>query len=472
MATSVPFLLPSVILNKANVMVVNMTHKTVRILALMLLFCVVGLFFASNNNVNLRAATECPSSLPARERLDCLYKRSSELKNQRKSIESTLKNVRAQEGDIQSQIDELNAQIAANENELSQKQIEIELASIEIANIGEDITETKNRIDTLKQESQTSMQKVNEIAMLAYKVNSIPIWYLLAQNDLISTLEMLRYFDYISQQEKVRLAQFSNLHSQLSSEEKVLGVAQSSIIEKRDAMEAANLEIIELKSTLSTQRDKQKTLLSSLAQQEKALAAERSKLIAQQNAADRQALSIAIQLFEANKLGNGTPVRRGDIIGREGFTGCSFGAHIHYGFISGTGSYYTNVNPFSSGLLRQSGSYIVDGRAKAPLPGMLMTGGFHDNYSIDAVSTSAGNQDSSRKYQIITPVCWQTKGRTYSLTGWGAPIYAALEGKVYYGTDSMGGRYAIVDHGNVFNGKKLKSIYWHLDGPDAKKKVL
>jgi hypothetical protein len=54
--------------------------------------------------------------------------------------------------------------------------------------------------------------------MMAYKLNTIPIWYLLAQNDLISTLEMLRYFDYISQQEKVRLAQFTNLQTQLASE--------------------------------------------------------------------------------------------------------------------------------------------------------------------------------------------------------------------------------------------------------------
>jgi peptidoglycan hydrolase CwlO-like protein len=422
--------------------------------------------------VTVTAANGCPSGYTLSQCYDYLIKKRNELQSQRKQIEGTLKNVQAQEGDIQSQINAINAEINANENELAQKQLDIEIASIEIANIGEDISETKNRIDTLKQEKQNSVQKVNEIAMMAYKVNTIPIWYLLAQNDLISTLEMLRYFDYISQQEKVRLAQFTNLQSQLASEEKVLGVAQSAIINKRDTMEAANLEIIKLKSTLTSQRSKQQTLLAELAKQEKTLAAERSRLIAQQNAADRDALSVAIQLFEANKLGNGTAVTRGTVIGREGYTGCTFGAHIHYGFISGTGSYYTNVNPFSSGLLRLSGSYVSDSRAKAPLPGMLMTWGFHDSYSIDAVSTSAGNQDSSRKYQIVTPVCWQTKGRTYSLNGWGAPVFAALDGKVYYGTDSMGGKYAIVDHGNVLNGKKLKSIYWHLDGPDARKKLL
>lgn len=423
-------------------------------------------------SITVEAANGCPSGYSLTQCYDYLIKKRNELQSQRKQIEGTLKNVRAQEGDIQSQIDSINAEINANENELAQKQIDIEIASIEIANIGEDISETKNRIDTLKQEKQNSVQKVNEIAIMAYKVNTIPIWYLLAQNDLISTLEMLRYFDYISQQEKVRLAQFTNLQTQLASEEKVLGVAQSAIIGKRDAMEEANLEIIKLKSTLTSQRSKQQTLLAELAKQEKTLAAERSRLIAQQNAADRDALSVAIQLFEANQLGNGTQVSRGSVIGLEGFTGCTFGAHIHYGFISGTGSYRTNVNPFSSGLLRLSGSYVSDSRAKAPLPGMLMTWGFHDSYSIDGVSTSSGNQDSSKKYQILTPVCWQTKGRAYSLTGWRAPIYAALDGKVYYGTDSMGGKYAIIDHGNVLNGKKLKSIYWHLDGADSRKKLL
>lgn len=426
----------------------------------------------SVNTPPVSAANDCPAGYSLSQCYDYLIKKRNELQSQRKKIESSLNGIRAQEGDIQSQIDEINAQITANENELAQRQIDIELASIEIANIGEDISETKNRIDTLKQETQSSVQKVNEVAMLAYKVNSIPIWYMLAQNDLISTLEMLRYFDYVSQQEKIRLAQFTNLQSQLASEEKVLGTAQVSIIEKRDTMEKANLEIIKLRETLAAQKSKQQSLLNALAKQEKSLAAERSKLIAQQNAADRQALSIAIQLFEANQLGNGTPVSRGSVIGLEGFTGCTFGAHIHYGFISGTGSYTTNVNPFTSGLLNLSGSRVTDGKAKSPLPGALMTQGFHDQMSLDMVSTSAGNQDSSRKYQIITPVCWQTKGRTYSLTGWQAPIYAALAGKVYYGTDSMGGKYAIIDHGNVYNGKKLKSIYWHLNGADSRKKVL
>lgn len=445
-----------------------------KIIVVIALFAVAFGFLANVGVLNqpVYAANDCPAGYSLSQCYDYLIKKRNELVAQRKKLEGTLKNVKAQEGDIQSQVDAINAQITANENELAQKQVDIELASIEIANIGDNISETKNRIDTLKQEKQTSMQKVNEIALVAYKVNSVPIWYLIAQNDLISTLEMLRYFDYVSQQEKVRLAHFTNLQSELASEEKVLGVAQVAIIEKRNSMEAANLEIIKLRATLSTQRGKQQTLLAELTKQEKALAAERSKLISQQNAADRQALSIAIQLFDANKLGNGTPVSRGTVIGREGYTGCTFGAHIHYGFISGTGSYNTNVNPFSSGLLKLSGSYISDARAKAPLPGMLMTWGFHDRYSIDGISTSSGNQDSSRKYQIVSPVCWQTKGRTYSLNGWGAPIFAALDGKVYYGTDSMGGKYAIVDHGKVLNGKQLKSIYWHLDGTDSRKKLL
>ncbi|MCC7304348.1 hypothetical protein IT418_02980 [bacterium] len=420
------------------------------------------------------AANGCPDGYSNSQCYDYLVKKSNDLKNERKKIESTLRNVRAQEGDIQSQIDEINAQITANENELEQKQIGLEIASIEISNIGEDIAETKNRIDTLKQETHTSVQKVNDVAMLAYKVNSVPVWYLLAQNDLISTLEMLRYFDYVSQQEKTRLAQFTNLQSQLSSEEKVLGIAQVEIIQKRDIIEAANLEIIKLRTTLAEQRNKQQGLLNTLAQQEKQLAAEKSKLIAQQNIAERQALSVAIQLFEANKLGDGTPVERGTVIGLEGFTGCTFGAHLHFGFISGTGSsYYTNVNPFTSGLLNLSGLRISDGRAKAPLAGALMTQGFHDWQSVDMVSTTAGNQNSSKKYKILSRACnGQVPGQVFSLNGWRSPIYAALPGRVYYGVDSMGGRYALVNHGNVYNGKRLLSIYWHLDGLDSKKQVL
>lgn len=425
---------------------------------------------------SVSASSLCPSGYTQQQCYDYLIKIKNDLASQQSKIQNSIKQVQSQEGDIQSQVNQINAQIQSNEIELSQKQVDIELTSIDITNVGDQISDTKNHIDTLTQETQTASQKMNDITLMSYKMNSIPVWYLLAQNDLISTLEMLRYFDYVVQQEKIRLVQYTNLQTQLGSEEKVLSTAQDTVITKRDNLESDNLSIIQLRSTLSTQKGKQQVLLASLASQERALAAERSKLIQQMNAADNQATQIAIAMFEKGQLHNGTPVKKGDYFATEGYTGCSLGAHLHFGFISGTGTYTTNVNPFSSGLLSGSSSYLShvgNASAVSPLAGAVVTQGFHDGMSLDMITYSAGNQDSSKKYQIVRAVCgFQRVGQTYNLVGWGAPLRAVLDGTVYFGTDGMGGRFAIIDHGNVFHGKKLKSIYWHLNGADSSKKLL
>lgn len=408
----------------------------------------------------VQASTLCPANYTKQQCYDYLLKVKTDLQNQQKQLTNTINGLKSQENNLQNQINQINAQIKQNENDVEQKQIDIELTSIEITNIGDSIADTKSRIDTIKQETQNSLDTINEVALMSYKVNAVPSWYLLAQNDLISTLEMLRYYDYVAQQEKIRVTKFTNLQSQLASEEKALSDAQTQIIEKRNKLEAENLEIIKLRDTLTAQRDQQQKLLGQLAQQEKDIAAQKAALQAQMNSADTEAMAIAMQLFSSGSLGTGTPVKKGDIIGFQGHTGCSYGSHLHFGIIqsSNRSQYYANVNPISSGYMTTSGGYLYSGSGQVPYNGALITQWYHDGYYLDLVSMSEGQHNGATYYTAPGTLKCNLSYSGYNyLNGEGAPIRAMLPGTVYKGVDRFGGNFVIIDHGN-----NLRTAYYHL----------
>jgi peptidoglycan hydrolase CwlO-like protein len=408
------------------------------------------------------SASLCPAGYTDKQCYDYLLKKQNDLNSQKKAVDSSLKNVRVQEGDIQAQINLLEDQIKQREIEIAEKQVQMELTNIEIRNVGTEITSTKTRIDTLKQESQKSVEQINTTSMLTYKVSAVPTWYFFANNDLISALEMMRYMDYVIKEEKSRLNHFNQLQSQLASQEQILTTAQSEIIEKRNELEKTNLELIKLNNDLKADSEKKTKLLSELEAMEKQLEAQKAQLQKQQNQYDAESTAIAIRLFQEGRLGAGTPVNKGDIIGFQGHTGCSFGSHLHFGIIKGKGFTFirANINPFTSGYLSQNGSYIGSGSGQVPVAGALMTQGFHEGFALDMLSTSQGNQTGQR--YLIRPgdvKCSPSYGPAYhGLRGEGAPVRAMLSGTIYRGNvDKWGSNYIIIDHGN-----DLLTFYFHL----------
>lgn len=407
-------------------------------------------------------ANLCPSNYTDRQCYDYLLKKQSELSRQKGEVDKTLKNVRYQEGDIKAQLDIMNAEIQKKELEVNEKQVLMEMTNIEIRNVGNEIASTKTKIDTIKQETNKVAEQIEETTMLSYKVNTIPSWYLLASNDLITTLEMMKYFDYVVKQEKSRLNHYNQLQTQLASEQKVLTNAQSDIIEKRNDLEKTNLELIKLRNELKADSDKKTKLLADLEAMERKLEAQKADLTKQQNNADSEATSIAIRLFQEGRLGKGTPVAKGAIIGFQGHTGCAFGSHLHFGIIKGKGftAIRANVNPFTSGYLSQSGGRIYSGSGQVPVNGALITQGFHEGYALDIVSTSEGNQTGARYFIKPGDVkCAPSYGNVYhGLRGEGAPVRAMLAGTIYRGNvDRWGSNYIIIDHGN-----DLLTYYFHL----------
>lgn len=438
-----------------------MQMKKLSIIVLFLLLLGSLAYFTRIGVTSVKADSLCPDGYTDKQCYDYLIKKKNSLSSERKKIESSLKKIQVQEGDIVEELNQLKNQIKDNEYAISEKQVEVELKSIEIRNIGNEIGKTKTKIDTLKQEISNTYKQIDNAIMLGFKINSIPTWYLVAQNDLISAIETLRYLDYVKKDQQAKLNHYTIVQSQLTSEEKILATAQAEIISKRNDLEKDNLDLIQLKSALKAKQSQQSQLLANLATMEKKLQAQKKQIASQQNQADREAASIAMKLYSEGKLGAGTKVSKGTIIGFQGHTGCSYGSHLHFGLIrsSNKWQYAANVDPFAEGLLRKSGNYIVSGKGSAPYSGALITQWFHEGRYLDMVSTSEGNQSGSRYFIAKGSLKCNTSYSGYHyLRGEGAPVRAILAGTVYRGSvDRYGGNFVIIDHGN-----NLRSAYYHL----------
>lgn len=110
---------------------------------------------------------------------------------------------------------------------------------------------------------------------------------------------------------------------------------------------------------------------------------------------------ITYQLLQEGKLGNGAPVNAGQMIGRQGHTGCSFGSHLHFEIRNSAGSY---INP--ANFLTVNGTSLTSGIYTAPYAGAYITQSFasHGYRAIDMVTFSSGNQNYER-YAVSYGIC-------------------------------------------------------------------
>lgn len=220
---------------------------------------------------------------------------------------------------------------------------------------------------------------------------------------------------------------------------------QTNYEDKKDVVQGLHDKLESQKNALAGQKVKKEKLLE-ITKSDEAKYQQLLSTLKADEAAIQKAISSLISQIVAG-IATGSPITKGQIIGKQGNTGNVYpkpsgscpecGSHLHFMVMT------CDLTKNTSGLSTYGGchtdptSYLNNGAYQKPL----------DNYSVNQGYGSAS-----------CTVCGYAFHTGLDIDDFhGAPIKSMDSGTVYYGTDSAGGKYALVRHKD-----DLWSAYWHL----------
>lgn len=403
------------------------------------------------------AQASCPPYInpDSLECLDYLRNQLGSLQNQQGNIQKLLKNEEYQQLSLQDKITYINNLITQTEQKIKSLQIEIAATEVEIRLLQLEITRNEDIVSILKQEINTLSDSVNERITESYKYSFINQFELFLDiKNFSSILRKSKYIATTRNNDKKALEEYSKTVLELELVEAKLEENKTQLESKRASREEEKAELGETVKDLDSQKAERERLLAESKIKEAQLLATYQQNIKKLSDLDKAIINY-INTHESEIVDSGY-VTTGVAIGRMGNTGLSSGSHLHFGLNSGTkysgwGYFYSDINLFSNGYLRNAGNsflywpaynwyspIIVAGSTRNPLSGnyILMTQTEHQGNAIDLVSYSRNE--------------WGYKNE-------GAPVYPIMPGQLYKGVDGYGGKYAYVKHGNG-----MVSVYLHL----------
>ncbi|MDO8504040.1 MAG: peptidoglycan DD-metalloendopeptidase family protein, partial [bacterium] len=398
----------------------NMTRPLLGIRLLVVLLFLAINFFAASNFVNSH------EDLPLGQSTSDQAKRLEDIRKQITETETLLSSARQKKATLQ--------------NEIAYQDSQIKLTELKIAETQEEIDSLTTQIDRLEGVLSGLSEVFAERAVETYKVKRLedPFVLLVTSDSVSQFISRFHYLRKIQEHDRELLLQMQ--------------VSQTNYEDQRVKVESLQTRLETQKSTLSKQKTQKQNLLTVTKNDEKRYQELLVALKADEIAIQRAISSLISQIVAG--IATGSPVSKGQIVGQQGRTGnvyprdpnaystCSpyCGSHLH--FMVFTCNLVTNPNALSSngGCHTNPDPYLNDGQYRRPLDYQYISQGY-GNTSF-AQSGTGGYAFHSGMDLVAFH---------------GAPIYAIDNGTVYYGTDSGGGKYALVKHRDDF-----WSAYWHL----------
>lgn len=409
------------------------------------------------------SSTQCPSSMDPNsiECLNYLNKQLEDLQKNQSSLQSKLNNEQYQQLSLQEKITYINTQISQTEKVIDTLEVEIAAKDLDINLLSQEIQTKEDNLSTLKQEITVLKDNVDKRVTESYKYSFVGALELILDSHNIDTiLRKTKYLIETREKDRSSLEEYNTKSESLQQEEDVLASQKANLQQKRNDVESEKTDLVDQRNSLASQKAEKNNLLAESQSREKAYKAQLASVSAAIDAADNAVSELVMKLYNSGQLGQGSNVTAGQIIGYEGHTGCAYGSHLHFEIRNSSNVKQNPLNYLNGGTLYG----IVTSRIYlAPMSGAMLTQGYsYSHNAIDLVSSTMGNQNYDQ-YTVKTGICPQVNslisnyGNKAYLRGEGAPIYAIASGKVYYGVDQYGGKYALVAHNDG-----AKSLYVHL----------
>ncbi len=376
-----------------------------------------------------------------------------ELEDKIEQYEEKLEEIKGRAKTLSNEIEYMNSQISLTEIRIQSSISKISTTEKEIEKLAGDIDDLKTRILKLEKSIDHQKDVLNARMRERYKSREdTPMVVLFGSATLDSMIHKVEYLKAMERYDnklliemgdtKTRYDMQKNLFEQKKEEEEKL--------KTKLLNEKANLDTY--KGNLVNQQNEKERLLEVTQNDE----AKYQKLLEEAQRELNQIVGAASALVNTEAR----EVKKGELIGIQGNTGYSFGAHLHFGVyrysslkeISGWNWYYSNyVDPLK--MLKSKTVYWNTGCESA---GDKKVGKGDWSWPMSNPTISQG----------FGVTCWSPiyyGGKVHpAIDMWGpvnSPVYAVEDGDAYFCRNCLG------DGGNgvfIFHDDDYMTVYWHL----------
>lgn len=384
--------------------------------------------------------------------VEALQNKINNLKQQEQQVDSSIANEQYKRNVYSSEINFLDDEIKKKQLEIERSNTEIDKQKTEIQILDDNIEKTTEKIAEMEKNMQDLNNLVKMRLVSSYeKSYSASVLDSIIDSDNTSKLyELLKYYESIRIADRAKLEEYRAKKDDIEKEKSIL--EENKIEQEKIAFaieeEKNNLET--LQDTLGAQIVWKEKLIESSKTNQNNLEQTKQNLSQAQLDAIKKFEEAQVALFAAmNKVDAkiARPVKKGDVIGKEGCTGYCTGDHLHFVVdANGDGTAENPCNYLPSGVISGCGT-------SNPIISWPMKNTFY-------LTSGYGWRWGSFHGAIDIAYPWGTASDF---------IYAAHDGYVTYGT--LGCANAPICNGGHANyaivcsdeNCSMKTGYWHLE---------
>ncbi|MCS7317157.1 MAG: hypothetical protein NZZ41_02390 [Candidatus Dojkabacteria bacterium] len=382
------------------------------------------------------------------EKLERLEREIKEIKNKRAEVENQIGNLNRSLSGFDLQLSKLNAEISLYENFIAELQaaidkleIEIKINEEKISRLQREILETENSISEIEHETNKRILE----SYVNYRIygNFEGADYILSLDDVNNYFKKNLYKEILQFHTNQLLSKINLLRTQLIQKKKELDNIQTENTKRKTLLAVQTADLLHKKQESSIKQAQILQEIYNIRIQQNIKNAALREITEYQRRKQAEAELIRQQIINNFVPKDpGTYVLAGTYIAKQGSTGFSTGAHLHFEVVINN----VRQNPCNYLKPGPAGCGVQNGILQWPVKDYPIS--FTSPYGPRCFSFNG------------SPYCDFHTGIDVVATPWNAPVYAAHDGFVHKGVDQYGGKYIILCERADCSG--MKTAYWHL----------
>jgi septal ring factor EnvC (AmiA/AmiB activator) len=356
---------------------------------------------------------------------------SAELINKEKEYQSIIDNLKSKSATLQNDIDYFDNQVNITKLKIEKVEFDLNQKNNLLTDLTNSISALEQRIEKIDSSIVVQNAEIQNRIKERYKSQTdVSVLNLLISKNIGNTLLKIQYLQELDEKDRKLIEYMKNTKSDFGVQKKLIEKKRQEVDEVKASIEKEKANLLSYQSTLQKQVAEKNSLLALTQNNE----AKYQKLLSQiQSELDAQNIAIGVTGKE------GKYIKKGEVIGYLGNTGCSTGPHLHFALMSGT----KPIDPLP---------FLRSGKLAWPVTNYKITQYYGENYSFYMRRFGVPGHLA---IDIVDPASWV-----------GSPIRASADGVLHFAQDARVycpdinntiGKGAVIDHGNG-----QKTIYWHL----------